>query len=133
MARCKKHNTEMDDIWGCGTCSVEDGDLRRAAPVLERRVKENPYVNINPKWISVKEKLPEDYKPVLAYDGHNMCVYYHIDGKHGWPDNPHWTHGKHRVGDGEVTHWMPLPKEPTKEKEKHPLEQQMPPQDRNTY
>ena len=70
------------------------------------------------EWISVKERLPEDERNVLAYYGFGrdgiidsdmrfmgaLC-YYCFDPK------PHWQHAMSGVI---VTHWMPLP-EPPKE------------------
>lgn len=70
-------------------------------------------------WISVKERLPQDEKPVLTYYGFD-----HGDGDLGmkfmgtlsyfcFDPNPHWQHASHNLV---VTHWMPLP-EPPKEEE----------------
>ena len=71
-------------------------------------------------WISVKERLPINEKPVLAYYGFD-----HGDGDLGmkfmgtlsyfcFEQNPHWQHAGHNLV---VTHWMPLP-DPPKEEEK---------------
>jgi hypothetical protein len=71
------------------------------------------------KWISVKEKLPTDMKPVLTYYGfldENGELY---SGRYmgvmpyfAYDDDPHWQHeGSYGLT---VTHWMPLP-EPPKE------------------
>lgn len=61
-----------------------------------------------PKWISVKDRLPNIAQPVLAYSGEELGIgfaYLYSDGK--------W------YGDcGDVTHWMPLP-EPPKMEKKH--------------
>ena len=55
------------------------------------------------KWISVKDRLPEDGVQVLA------CT------KHGKAFSAHCEKGKWRVSHSvTVTHWMPLP-EPPKE------------------
>ena len=63
-----------------------------------------------PRWIPVKEMLPEQFKPVLVYFNRNGCrgtgvaEYYH-DG-----DTKVWR------GCGFIpTHWMPLPKPPKEE------------------
>lgn len=65
-----------------------------------------------PKWISVKDRLPEEEKEVLCYLGNSIaklmvvafrrCGEWYFDG---WPCPT-------------VTHWMPLPK-PPKEDEKN--------------
>lgn len=65
-------------------------------------------------WTSVKDGLPSDEKPVLAYYGFNtngkfskmfigMLCYFVFDPM------PHWQHADLGVF---VTHWMPLPKPP---------------------
>ena len=59
-----------------------------------------------PKWISVKERLPEEVCRCLVITKRheessmvNTATYNHM----GW-----WTHGNF----GEITHWMPLPQMP---------------------
>lgn len=65
------------------------------------------------KWISVKDRLPEDRHSVLVYCPHNKCIYtaYYDDFNDEW-----YYFG---CGGGievyyTVSHWMPLP-EPPKE------------------
>lgn len=54
-------------------------------------------------WISVKDRLPEDYKDVLAYDsGHKEIVIAFYDS-----ESEEWTYGNWY--DGEITYWQPLP------------------------
>ena len=62
-----------------------------------------------PRWISVKERLPEKYKFVLCYkDGKTRIGYYigaeYVKGVAAFADyhNHSFT----------VTHWMPLPEPP---------------------
>lgn len=52
-----------------------------------------------PKWISVKDRLPENYQPVIIFQDNcrNACYGWMIDGR--W-SVPKWV---------AVTHWMPLP------------------------
>ena len=64
--------------------------------------------NVGDKWISVKDRLPEDICPVLvALEGLNIAF-------HGWYQDEKWW----KVGAGsrpfaqKVTHWMPLPEPP---------------------
>lgn len=63
------------------------------------------------EWISVEERLPEEEKTVLYYDGTNVgaCNFYH--GHFHIIDFYEFD----RI-EG-VTHWMPLPKPPRKEDE----------------
>ena len=72
-----------------------------------------------PKWISVKDRLPEEGQEVLAYwnckkgifNGNSVEVCDYNDGR--W-----WDFHRNRYLDtyGTVTYWMPLP-EPPKEGE----------------
>ena len=60
-------------------------------------------------WISVKDRLPDGKDCYLAYN------------RYGWdimaydPNEGVWLSMGHRVADGEITHWMPLPAEPPEE------------------
>ena len=70
------------------------------------------------EWISVKDKLPEDEAPVLAYYGFfrenddlgtrfiGTLTFFVFD------KNPHWQHESTGLF---VTHWMPLPEPPKEE------------------
>ena len=60
-----------------------------------------------PKWISVKDRLPEDDRNVLVYDDHDIqfWVAWHDESNNKW-----YTQEGDRVYG--VTHWMPLPKLP---------------------
>ena len=63
-----------------------------AADVVER-----------PRWISVKERMPEDGKNVLAYEGGG---FYFLD----WCCDGDWVVAS--ASAAVVTHWMPLPEPP---------------------
>lgn len=64
-----------------------------------------------PKWISVKERLPEVEANVLAYIGYGCIVVC-------WLTYDGYWQGPARIFDkGEVTHWMPLPAAPKEEGE----------------
>ena len=67
-------------------------------------------------WISVKDNLPELFYHVLATDGNNIGIAaYQGENEEG---NDEWID----CGDSfdnylpEITHWMPLPELPKKEK-----------------
>lgn len=65
-----------------------------------------------PKWISVKERLPEDYKDVLVIVRNNgalftIIAYLTIGGI--------WVHKGFGRVIGVVTQWMPLPEPPKEE------------------
>lgn len=66
-----------------------------AADVVER-----------PRWISVKERMPEDGKNVLAYEGGG---FYFLD----WCSDGKWVVAS--ASTAVVTHWMPLPEPPKEE------------------
>lgn len=64
-----------------------------------------------PKWISVKERLPEIGRSVLIYypkwDGDEIQVAKLEDDEMMFD-----ICGEFNIGTGAVTHWMPLPKPP---------------------
>lgn len=57
-----------------------------------------------PKWVSVKERLPEEYSNCIVWNGAyiNVALY--------WGDGRWWPAGGYFVND--ITHWMPLPEGP---------------------
>ena len=57
------------------------------------------------EWISVKDRLPESGKRVLACDDFGKIFFSKWLGGVGC-----WIDEKHNVG--HVTHWMPLPEPP---------------------
>ena len=69
-----------------------------------------------PRWISVKDRLPEEYLRVLVYDkiDHKIGAAY-VSSTTGpiWVDDDgyYWS-GKYFDG---FTHWMPLPEPPEAE------------------
>lgn len=58
-----------------------------------------------PRWISVEERLPEDMDDVLTWVGGLVEVGCYDESNECWEL---YTY----VGDGSVTHWMPLPEPP---------------------
>lgn len=61
------------------------------------------------EWISVNDRLPEPWKPVLIYSRHDFCesaLYIGVSGK--WRVT--WNH--EMLDADSVTHWMPLPQPP---------------------
>lgn len=74
-------------------------------------------VSQEPKWISVKDRMPKDDEWVLCqlddefYDENTMMVLYHTDDY-----GEKWVDGGLGTGSYDVCAWMPLPK-PYKEDE----------------
>lgn len=66
-------------------------------------------------WISVKDRLPEDERPVLTFMGYDepqRIGFQQIQTYFCFDPNPHWQYsGLLREGQS-ITHWMPLPKPP---------------------
>lgn len=61
-----------------------------------------------PKWVSVEERLPEDYVPVLTSDGHgNIHIFCHSKEMR-FPFNIGPAHPRYFS----VTHWMAFPEPP---------------------
>lgn len=96
---------------------VEDV-LEAAADMLEQDA---------PRWISVKDRLPEHGEQVLliAYGWGDTTVYLgrleHMDAETSWltgitSQESEWCiQGWSYLREPVVTHWMPLPKEPEEE------------------
>lgn len=67
-----------------------------------------------PRWISVKERLPEgaeDERPCLVYMAvYDECIIADYAGDGEWLDRADLTNVTRLV-----THWMPLPKQPEEE------------------
>lgn len=63
------------------------------------------------EWISVKNRLPEEYKKVLSYNGYEMKIDYIVNAP-----EPIWACQLARE-ENNVTHWMPLPESPKMDKE----------------
>lgn len=89
----------------CGTCEffLEESELLQAYEMAIAALREQDVtdINVGNKWISVKDKLPEDGVQVLA------CT------KHGKAFSAHCEKGKWRVsGSVTVTNWMPMPEPP---------------------
>ena len=108
----------------CLTCASHDEALDMAIAALrEQDSNANQHVsntsNALGGWISVKERLPGDEKPVLVYYGFwrkenagtalrytGTLSYFRFDPQ------PHWQHESTGLI---VTHWMPLPEPPKEE------------------
>lgn len=74
--------------------------------------KNAPAVEAEPKWISVKERLPENELAVIAYSKEDGHAWYAFRRGGLW-----WRPGD-RISVkvyGTVTHWMPLPEPPKEE------------------
>ena len=66
------------------------------------------------KWVSVKDRLPENDTRVLAYCK-DRCIH---DVKWRWADNAWYDKGSAAVYlAGFVTHWLPMPEPPKEEKQ----------------
>jgi len=66
------------------------------------------FESAQPKWISVKERLPEFERRVLVMNGHGdvfiLAFWRKTENKWSWVDDA--GHFKHY---NNITHWMPLP------------------------
>ena len=70
----------------------------------------NDAVDALPKWISVKERLPEHGSMAIAHTLHFYAVLQWDEKCELW-FSAHSVHGKDFV-----THWMPLPEPPKEDK-----------------
>ena len=83
---------------------VEDDVARDALALIEHFEAQQP------KWISVKERLPWMNQKVLVSDG-GIVTEAHYNGRGEWIHNGHDM----EIGGVIVTHWMPLPQPPEEE------------------
>lgn len=80
----------------------------------------------NCKWISVKDRLPEDELPedskrlqikclvaIKGKNGYTVRTQNRIRQEQSWSSKEPFTDWYWRFAHGEVTHWMPLPKPPS--------------------
>ena len=66
----------------------------------------NDAVDSMPKWISVKDRLPENKGNYLGFTGSTFVVGYY-KGNGIW-----WIWFDDREGENLFTHWIPLPQPP---------------------
>ena len=64
-----------------------------------------------PRWISVEERLPEDYEDVVIIMRNGASSWYRV----AYREYGGWSLGGGRRVTDEVTHWMPLPEPPKEE------------------
>ena len=114
----------------CGECPYYpvscDKELVRDARVYIRQLEaeRDAAVDAMPRWISVKESLPEGEGWVLAI---GLLLKKKKGGNYGWsvPHVAEYRHGRWCDLDGmmpdledrslKITHWMPLPEPPKEE------------------
>lgn len=63
------------------------------------------------RWISVEERLPEDYEDVVIIMRNGASSWYRV----AYREYGGWSFGGGRRAPDEVTHWMPLPEPPKEE------------------
>ena len=69
-------------------------------------LKNAPAVSV-PQWISVKDRLPENYIDVIVFDAISRVMFPAAIGSSG-----EWEIPGFRADAFNFTHWMPLPKPP---------------------
>lgn len=101
-----RDNGMVSDRWECSDCKT----VFWPEPMIS--IKTN-------KWISVKERLPENTNNVLIYGGYGYIIAYRDIVGNCW--EPIWVDqetGTPYVMDCDVTHWQPLPEPPQDTEEK---------------
>ena len=68
----------------------------------------NDAVDEMPHWISVEERLPEDYEDVVIIMRNGASSWYRV----AYREYGGWSFGGGRRVPDEVTHWMPIPQPP---------------------
>ena len=96
----------LADLYGCDP-AYYDVDARALAQHLVDRG-----VTV-PKWISVTERLPKPFTPVLVYrKSFGTPPYISVDKMVLWNDDTQvWT-DEIKTWKAVTTHWMPLPQPP---------------------
>lgn len=93
-------------------CSVKmHADALAYITQLEARV---------PKWISVKDRLPEDDVDVIVYaisnnGGHTIVVTFHTHTLYGFNIEGWASPWQYFTRNYTITHWMPMPEPPKEE------------------
>lgn len=96
--------------YGCLACATSFKSIKRKqygwiSPI--KSTKERAYAAASlatePKWISVKDRLPESDQKVLAYTSEGKGTFEEFRLCCGWAIK------------GAITHWMPLPEPPKEE------------------
>lgn len=101
--QCSSSFREFDDF----TVAQLDECLRIIAPELV----EGPKPAATPQWISVNDKLPDGFKPVIVCRKYVKGALRIEQGY--WDVNGWWMIYGARVK--RVTHWMPFPEPPEEE------------------
>ena len=118
--------------------SIEDADvvsktkydkLKEIAKVAERGYHEvlnhylydtavDPNTTVDSKWISVKDRLPEESGNYLTYKSNSFMAVLTYSAKYKLFNAWDWLSKETCIRNAtKVTHWMPLPEEPGKEDE----------------
>ena len=75
------------------------------------RERDADAVDAMPRWISVEERLPEDYEDVVIIMRNGASSWYRV----AYREYGGWSFGGGRRVTDEVTHWMPIPQAPKEE------------------
>lgn len=98
-----------DNLPRCGNLPRWDNPLQLSCDEQVQRIAEHLIMNgvTVQEWISVKDRLPENVKEGLLIALRWGAV------DIGWCEDGRWgSEFVDEYEDGEVTHWMPLPKPP---------------------
>lgn len=95
---------ELRDVYEFENPTASGAFDEYATMLVPRVLKNLPTADVvdRPKWISVKERLPEGDTRVLVYLANNQTSYTQVDTDR--IVNRRWV----RWGEN-VTHWMPIP------------------------
>lgn len=109
--------------WTVKQYSEEEADAwRDGIDLMKKNIENAPTIDpetLRPQWISVKNKLPEYEKFVLVVTEGVIDIgrlSKNMWGKTQWKADSYDEYGDIEVLK-DVTHWMPLPKEPSKEED----------------
>ena len=106
-------NTLVDAIKRqyCVDCDSYNGARCRACHADDMLALADDSLPAGPRWISVEERLPEDYEDVVIIMRNGASSWYRV----AYREYGGWSFGGGRRVTDEVTHWMPLPEPPEEE------------------
>ena len=63
-------------------------------------------------WISVEDRLPEEWVNVIATNGRTVRETYYVSDRYGWRGHIHFDSRRPIKHEEVITHWQPLPDPP---------------------
>lgn len=111
------HNTDATHCANFANISAYQREIERLRLVVDeqdlalQKAENDLNTSRQAKWISVEERLPEDYEDVVIIMRDGASSWYRV----AYREYGGWSFGGGRRVNDEVTHWMHLPEPPKEE------------------